>query len=153
MAEIERRQLERARSLAERSHRRELEIVVEAADMMRLLDETDFDADIATLYEDGSEEALDAAAKLRCARALKTAIRGDEAVGLAEWEAVAKEHPAFTFPITTRARWRLERKKAPEEALADLDHAAALDPNEAGVYFWRARCYEALEDADRALAN
>jgi tetratricopeptide (TPR) repeat protein len=153
VAKIEQRQLERARALAERSHRRELEAMVESAELMRLLDQTDFDADIATLLEDGSDEALDAAAKLRCARALLTAVRGDDAAALAEWEAVAKEHPALTTPVTTRARWRLETKHAPNDALIDLDGAAAIDPNEANVYFWRARCYDALEEPERALAN
>jgi tetratricopeptide (TPR) repeat protein len=153
VAELERRQLERARAIADRTHRRELQAMVEAAEMTRELESSDIDAMLTELAQVGDAEAIDTAARLRCARALRSCLRGDDAAGHAEWEAVMAEHPRLAMPYVMRARWWLDTKEEPGHALPDLDRAAAVEPTDASAYFWRAKCHERLGDVDRALAN
>jgi tetratricopeptide (TPR) repeat protein len=153
VGELQRRQLERMRGVAERMHRRELEVLVEAAELMRRVDSPELDEALASLEGIDDDEAADTSARLRCARAMRACVHGDEAGGLAEWEAVIAEHPGMALPYVMRARWRLQNLEQPERALPDLERAVAVEPDDAFAYFWRARCHEVLGDRERALAN
>jgi tetratricopeptide (TPR) repeat protein len=153
VAELERRQLERMRAIAERSRRRELEALVEAAEAMRRLDSGELDETLAELESADDPEAADASARLRCARAMRRCVHGDEAGGHAEWEVIMAEHPELALPYVMRARWWLQNNERPRKALRDLDRATAIEPNDTGAYFWRGRCHELLGDPERALAN
>jgi tetratricopeptide (TPR) repeat protein len=150
---LQRRQIERMRDVAERSHRRELQVLVESADMMRELESSEFDDMIAELEDSDDPDAADTSARLRCARAMRSCVHGDEAGGLAEWEAIMAQHPSMALPYVMRARWRLQNQQQPRKALRDLDRATGVEPDDPGAYYWRARCHEMLGDAERALAN
>lgn len=156
VSQIEERQLARARGLAERTKRRDLVALVESAEMMHQLGESDFDAMIGELLAadaDDHPEAAKAATWLRCARALHECVRGDEKAGLAEWKAVMGENPKMSLPYVMRGRWWLQGKQDTERALADFERAVAVDPGDASAYLWRAQCLETRGDVQRALAN
>jgi len=153
VAEIQKRQLARAREVAERARRREPLAVVEAAEMMQQLDTLDFDHALAELGSIDDPEAIEAAAGLRCMRALRACVGGDVDAGLAEWEAVIAAHPTMSVPYLTRGRWWLQQREDPERAIADFERAVAIDPGNANAYRWRGRCLEVRGDVQRALAN
>jgi tetratricopeptide (TPR) repeat protein len=153
VAEIQKRQLAKAREVAESARRREPLAAVEAAEMMQQLDELDFDRALAELAAVDDPEAIEAAAGLRCMRALRACERGDVEAGLAEWEAVIAAHPTLSVPFILRGRWWLQRREDTERALADFERAVAVDPSHAAAYRWRGRCFELRDDVERALAN
>ncbi|HEY6459010.1 MAG TPA: hypothetical protein VIY73_02635, partial [Polyangiaceae bacterium] len=142
VGELEKRQLDRVRQMAGRSHRRELEAMVEAADVMHKLGSGEFDAMLAELAGSDEPEAVETLARLRCGRAMRTCVHGDEAGGLAEWASVMAEQPTMAMPYVMRARWWLQNKEQPARAMEDLERAVSLAPNEATPYFWRAKCHE-----------
>jgi tetratricopeptide (TPR) repeat protein len=153
VAAIQKRQLAQARTEAERAHLREPLAVVEAAELTQLLDDLDFDDALAQLGSVDDPSAVEAAAVLRCARALRSCTHGDEEAGLAEWEAVLAEHPTLSFPYLSRGRWWLQQREDTDRALADFERAVAVDPGNGSAYRWRGRCFEVRGDVERALAN
>jgi tetratricopeptide (TPR) repeat protein len=152
VAELERRQLVRARKLAEKTHRRELMAKVEMAEATHSLEHGDGAEALQELSASSDPEAVLAAAQLRCARALVLCGKGEVKEGLAEWEAVLAENPRMAYAYVLRARFRLHQGDV-AAALADLERAAEADPTESGVYIWRGRCHEVQGDFERALAN
>jgi tetratricopeptide (TPR) repeat protein len=153
VTELHRRELARARTLAERSHRRELIAWVEMAETLHRVESGEVSGALAELARIEDPQATDAAARLRCVRALHTCLQGDEAGGHAEWEAIMAECPDMAFPYVLRARFWLLDQKQPERALPDLDRAVTIEPGDPGAYVMRARCHDALGDPERALAN
>jgi tetratricopeptide (TPR) repeat protein len=148
---LERKTWERLRASALSRHTRSLEALVESADFSRGLETTDFDEILGEIDAEEDESATLARAQVRCARALRSCLRGDADAGLAEWAQVIAEMPSLALPYVVRARWRM--KADPKAALADLDRAATAQPNDAAVYFVRGECLVLLGDLDRALAN
>jgi tetratricopeptide (TPR) repeat protein len=115
-------------------------------DMAIDLVDVDFDAAIACVHPGSDDHAA-----LRCARALRRCVVGDVEAGLAEWADVIARFPHLAAPYLTRARWLA--RMAPDEALADVEVALALEPTAEDAYLLRGKCHEKLGDADRALAN
>jgi tetratricopeptide (TPR) repeat protein len=150
---IRKRQLAEARDEAERAHLREPLAIVEAAELTHMLDGLDFDDALAQLGSLDDPAAVEAAAVLRCARALRACTHGDEEAGLAEWEAVLAAHPTLSFPHLTRGRWWLQQREDTDRALADFERAVAVDPANGNGYRWRGRCFELRGEVERALAN
>jgi tetratricopeptide (TPR) repeat protein len=150
--ELRKRQLAHARTIAERSKRRELIGFVEMAETIENYRAEDFDETLANLRASDDPEAAMAAAQLRCARGFGMCADGDVAGGRAEWEAVMRERPDLALPYVLRARSWLDAGKT-EAALADAERAVALSPSDAGGYFWRGRCFDKLGEHDKALAN
>jgi tetratricopeptide (TPR) repeat protein len=153
VAELERRQLARARQLAERTHRREMLAQLEMIEAAHRIESGEVTELLAQLARVDDPEAVDAAAHLRCARAMHACMRGDVAAGHAELEEVMAQHPGMALPYVMRARWWLWHEKQADRALADLDRAVALEPADANAYFMQARCHEEAGDPQRALAH
>ena len=133
VAAIQKRRLAQARDEAERAHLREPLAAVEAAELAQLLDELDFDDALAQLASVDDPAAVEAAAALRCARALRACTHGDEPAGLAEWEAVLAAYPTLSFPYLSRGRWWLQQKEDTDRALADFERAVAVEPGNGSV--------------------
>lgn len=132
-------------------HLRELESSMETIASMRLIEETDFDAEIQKLADQPPEEARRERAELRANRGLQRCLRGDPEGGLAEWAEVIAEVPELAYPYLLRARWLLRTDA--QRALEDYDRAAAVEPRNALVYWRRGACHKEMGDQDRALAN
>src|SRR5215472_15254429 len=109
----------RERKTWERLRSNALEALVESADFSRGLESTDFEEMLADLEDTEDESAPAARAQLRCARGLRSCLRGDVEGGFAEWEQVMTEAPDLALPYVVRARWRM--KTDPATALPDLD--------------------------------
>jgi tetratricopeptide (TPR) repeat protein len=153
VGELERRQLEHARKKYEGSRRREVHKLLEQFETRHSVEHTDFDELLAQLEGESGPEVEEAVIDLRLARGLQRCVRGEEAEGLAEWEAVMAEYPRVALPWVVRARWRMESQKDAAGALSDLDHAAKLEPRDARVYWLRGQVHQIKEDWTRAIAN
>lgn len=153
VGEIERRQLEYVRKKYGSSRRREIQNLLEQFETRHSVEHSDFDTMLAQLEGESGPEAEEAVLDLRIARGLQRCVRGEEAEGLAEWEAVMAEYPRSALPWVVRARWRMESKKDAAGALADLDHAAKLEPRASRVYWVRGHVHQLNRDWTRAIAN
>jgi tetratricopeptide (TPR) repeat protein len=86
-------------------------------------------------------------------RAYRTLARGDAAAALAQWDALATEHPTNVAVHVMRARAH-ERRGDNEAAIADLDRAIEIGPDELGMaHFARGNAHQALGDLERALQS
>lgn len=153
VGELERRQLDYVRKKYASSRRREIHNLLEQFETRHSIEHSDFDTMLAQLEGESGPEVEEAILDLRIARGLQRCVCGEEAEGLAEWDAVMAEYPRSALPWVVRARWRMESKKDAAGALADLDQAAKLEPRHARVYWVRAQVHQMNGDFTRAIAN
>ncbi|HET9952030.1 MAG TPA: tetratricopeptide repeat protein [Candidatus Eisenbacteria bacterium] len=72
--------------------------------------------------------------------------------GVTLWTSVLAEYPALPMAYAQRA-WSYQREGNTAQAMADLDRALALDPNDGDALSTRGTLYYAAGDLPRALAD
>ena len=148
---IEQRKMARLREQSAKMHVRSMETAVAWLDMRKQLETMDLDGQLAALATVDTTEARWQRGEARSLRGLQSCLRGDVEAGMAEWDEVSAEVPELSLPHFFRARWMMDTD--PKGALVHFDHAAALAPRDANVYWRRGDCHTKLGDHERALAN